>query len=224
RALRKDLKQVGNGFRIVLADFTSRDRRKSDQVDASSVRRSIVFDLRGKIRKRCQNAFVNTNQASVPLAGFSPGQRINQATISKRKRVTGKDHRILIGDAERLQSNVFGTLRGRIEHGILTQRPCFLSRWRCRMVTKRSAVCLKTCLSLPILLNTVPLCLPVWQAISLGPAAMRPKRTEILATEQAEARVEGSVGDDRGRIDATAPRNFDAKTFGVRSRRQYGCA
>src|SRR5207237_9620885 len=34
RALRKDLKQVGNGFRIVLADFASPDRYKSDEVDA----------------------------------------------------------------------------------------------------------------------------------------------------------------------------------------------
>jgi hypothetical protein len=125
RALRKDLKQVGNGFRIVLADFASRDRYKSDQVDASGVRRSVVFDLRSKIRKRCQDTFVNTNQTSVPLAGFSPGQRINQATISKRKRIAGKDHRIFIGDAERLQSNVFGALRGRIEHGHPpTRRPC----------------------------------------------------------------------------------------------------
>ena len=119
RALRKDFKQVGNGFRIVLADFASPDRYKSDQVDASGVRSSVVFDLRSKIRKRCQDTFVNTNQTSVPLTGFSPGQRINQTTISKRKRIAGKDHRILIGDAERLQSNVFGALRGRIEHGIL---------------------------------------------------------------------------------------------------------
>jgi hypothetical protein len=34
---------------------------------------------------------------------------------------------------------------------------------------------LKNRLSLPILLDSVPLCLPVWQAVSLGPAAMRPK-------------------------------------------------
>src|SRR6202043_3007704 len=52
-------------------------------------------------------------------------------------------------------------------------------RRRRRMVTKRSAARLKNRLSLPILLGSVPLCLPVWQAVSLGPAATRPKRRKL---------------------------------------------
>src|SRR3984893_15702866 len=58
--------------------------------------------------------------------------------------------------------------------------PLFLwCRRRRRVVPKRSAARLKNPLSLPILLDSVPLCLPVWQAVSLGPAAMRPKRRKL---------------------------------------------
>ena len=90
RALRKDLKQVGSGFRIVLADFASRDRYKSDQIDGSGVRRSVVFDLRSKIRKRCQDTFVNTNQTSASLQGSrrdsaSNRQRFPSANASRVK-------------------------------------------------------------------------------------------------------------------------------------------
>src|SRR5258708_18493627 len=92
---------------------------------------------------------------------------------------------------------------------------------RRRMARNRSAARLKNLLSLPILLDSVPLCLPVWQAVSLR-RCRATEVTEIVATQQADAGVEGSVGDDRGRIDGTAPRTLDAKTFGRCPRRRHG--
>src|SRR6185369_16440980 len=74
---------------------------------------------------------------------------------------------------------------------------------------------------LSILLDSVPLCLPVWQVVSLGCGAAGAKIANICAEEKS---IETCAGNDRGWIDAAAPRTSDAAPFGAGQRWQHGNA
>src|SRR6185295_8855306 len=79
----------------------------------------------------------------------------------------------------------------------------------------------------PISLDSVPLCLPVWQVVS---PCCAPTGAQSRCHDAAwRTYVETGVGNDRSRIDATASGAFDPAAFGAgprwrRSNAGYGYA